>query len=131
MFQLVYKSKPVVGYDPDDCTDILYEARSNNPKMGITGALLFTGSYFVQALEGAEDAVRSVYEKVKKDPRHQDIQCLSEQEIETSEFGRWTMAFQRTAIGPGSDLKNQLETLTENASDETRALFAKFLKKTK
>lgn len=131
MFQLVYKSKPAPGYDPDDCTEILFQSRRNNPKMGITGALLYTGSYFVQALEGSEEAVRDVYAKVKRDPRHQQIECLSEHEVEEAEFGRWTMAFPRTKVNENSDLEHQLEFMTANACEETRALFTKFLAKTR
>ncbi len=131
MFQLVYKSKPAPGYDPDDCTEILFQSRRNNPKMGITGALLYTGTYFVQALEGSEEAVREVYATVKRDPRHEQIECLSEHEVEEAEFGRWTMAFPRTKINENSDLEHQLQFMTESACEETRALFTKFLNKTR
>ncbi|MEO9634642.1 MAG: BLUF domain-containing protein [Parasphingorhabdus sp.] len=131
MFQLIYKSTPTKLYTADDSSDILIQSRRNNPLKNVTGALLYTGSFFVQALEGAEASVRDVYAKVKKDPRHTDIKCLIETEVEEAEFGAWSMAFERTQIGPGADLEKQLAGLTENASDETRALFAKFLGKTK
>lgn len=129
MFQLVYSSKPTRYFEMDDCSNILLQSRRNNPQNNITGALIFTGWHFVQALEGSEEDVRRVYHKVIKDKRHYDIQCLAEDQIAVPEFGRWSMAFERTACGERIGVGQQLEALTREASDETRELFEKFLTK--
>ena len=131
MFQLVYHSKPTSLFEDDDCSYILIQSRENNPKNGITGALLFTGSHFVQALEGPEDVVRRLYQKVAKDQRHTEVTCIFAEEIDEAEFGPWSMAFERTSFGQGAGLEQQLEALTESASEQTRALFAMFLSKAK
>jgi len=129
MFQLVYSSKPTATFEADDCAHILLQSRRNNPRDGVTGALIFTGWHFVQALEGEEEDVRRVFERVLRDKRHRAVECHFEGEIGAPEFGRWTMAFERTACGERVGLGEQLTFLTENASDQTRELFQKFLSK--
>lgn len=129
VFQIVYKSEPTRAFEADDCTDILLQSRRNNPKNGITGALIFTGLHFVQALEGPEETVREVYKAVSRDRRHKNVTCLFAEEIEEAEFGPWSMGFERTSFGKGAGLKEQLHMLTEHASEETCATFEKFLKK--
>lgn len=131
MFQIVYHSKPTNIFEADDCTHILMQSRQNNPRDGITGALVFTGSHFVQALEGEEANVRKAYKRISKDPRHQDITCIVEEKIESAEFGRWSMAFERTEFGRGGSVAHQLDILTKNATEKTREMFLKFLEKTK
>ena len=63
MFQLVYASQPTRHFEADDCTHILMQSRRNNPKLGVTGALIFTGWHFVQALEGREEMFASFIRK--------------------------------------------------------------------
>jgi len=129
MFQLVYSSQPTRYFEAEDCTHILMQSRRNNPKLNVTGALIFTGWHFVQALEGPEDNVRRLYEKVLQDKRHENVEILTEETIEHSEFGRWSMAFERNLCGERMGVGKQLEVLTREASEDTRALFERFLSK--
>lgn len=44
-------------------------ARSNNKRLDVFGALLLSEHWFVQILEGAEDAVRGLYAVIEPDIR--------------------------------------------------------------
>ena len=67
-------------------------ARRNNKAAGITGALLLTGDWFVQVLEGEEAAVRDLYGRIERDPRHDQVALLSAEPEADVVFGRWSMA---------------------------------------
>jgi hypothetical protein len=56
--------------------------------------LLYKGGNFMQVLEGPEDQVMSLYESIKKDPRHKDVATLSKEQIQVRQFPKWEMAFQ-------------------------------------
>ena len=58
---LAYISKSAVNGSREDIqlqiSNILEVAQRNNAAMGITGALLYSGGYFCQVIEGEEDKV--------------------------------------------------------------------------
>ena len=53
------------------------EARSNNKKRGITGALLLSEDRFVQVLEGDEDAVLALFAHIERDGDTTRSRCSS------------------------------------------------------
>jgi len=64
----------------------------NNTKERITGILLSCGGIFFQILEGDDDQVDLLYEKILKDDRHDQIVCLaSELNITERSFPEWSM----------------------------------------
>src|SRR5690349_3749595 len=73
--RLIYRSHSRIS--PDDrsvaLADIFRVARANNKKAGITGALLVTDNWFVQALEGDEVEVEALYARIQKDLRHEHV----------------------------------------------------------
>ena len=48
----------------------------------------------MQVLEGPDEAVNSLYEKIKSDPRHKDVSIISREQISARQFSAWEMAFQ-------------------------------------
>lgn len=68
------------------------QARGNNKARGITGALLLGGGTFVQVLEGDEAAVRSLYDRIVRDPRHDAVSLLDTGAVPARLFSRWAMA---------------------------------------
>lgn len=98
-FRLVYRSRSRIPSDDRSVAlaDIFSEARANNKRAGITGALLVTDHWFVQALEGDESAVRGLYERIAKDARHDEVTVL-ETTAAARVFGRWAMA-QVSSVG--------------------------------
>jgi hypothetical protein len=93
-FRLMYRSHDRVPPEAraDELSDLFVRARSNNQRRNITGALLVTGRWFVQVLEGEEEQVRSLYARIGTDPRHDEIELLSETRADNRIFARWSMA---------------------------------------
>jgi hypothetical protein len=93
-FRLVYRSRSRIPSDDRSVglADIFSVARTNNKRAGVTGALLVTDHWFVQALEGDEATVRGLYERIAKDARHDDVTVLETGAVDGRVFGRWAMA---------------------------------------
>lgn len=72
---------------------ILDAAHRNNPALGVTGALLYSGGWFCQVLEGEEDVLDELFETIQMDPRHNQVTVLHFDEIETRGFDEWAMAY--------------------------------------
>jgi hypothetical protein len=88
--QLVYSSRPF-GYDDLTLTGILLQARENNARNGITGALICRGDLFVQMLEGPRDVVTSTFARIVRDERHADVMKLLCRDIDKRLFPEWSM----------------------------------------
>ena len=93
-FRLVYRSRNLLepGRADSDLGAIFLSARSNNREQDITGALLVTAGSFVQTLEGEEEAVRALYDRIEKDSRHDDVTLLRAEQVGDRAFSRWAMA---------------------------------------
>ena len=93
-FRLIYRSHSRIRRDDRDTAlaEIFTEARSNNKKTNITGALLITDNWFVQALEGERSAVQSLYERISSDDRHHDLSVVQSGPVDSRAFPRWAMA---------------------------------------
>lgn len=95
MIQITYISTPSRPISTDDLMDILNGARTNNVNIGVSGMLLFTGSNFIQTLEGDEKVVEDLISTIKKDPRHKDLRVIEKKKITSREYAEWTMGFKR------------------------------------
>lgn len=93
-FRLVYRSHSRIAADEREAVlgQIFDVARAKNKAVGVTGALLITDHYFVQALEGDEAVVRPLYERISEDERHDDVVLLDERSVPSRIFPRWAMA---------------------------------------
>ncbi|MEF8833508.1 MAG: BLUF domain-containing protein [Halofilum sp. (in: g-proteobacteria)] len=72
---------------------ILQACKTNNPKREIGGVLHYGHGYFLQVLEGPENEVKALYEKIGRDPRHQDVRTLDERRVEERRFPDWSMKY--------------------------------------
>ena len=70
---------------------------NNNVCDDVTGMLLYGNETFLQALEGDEKSVDDLVEKIKKDPRHTNIQFLHRRTIERRQYSEWSMGFKRVS----------------------------------
>ena len=83
--------------EPDTALQaILAESRNNNARFGITGILLFDGTYFMQTIEGPLDETSTLFTRIVNDRRHDDVVPFGVSKIETRSFPDWTMEL----IGP-------------------------------
>ena len=72
-FQLIYSSRPAFKLEEQNLIEILKDAQKYNQDEGISGFLLYGPDKLIQLLEGEEQKVVSLYQKIKKDRRHSDI----------------------------------------------------------
>ena len=103
MFYLIYVSHAADGLKSSDLHDILNKAHQVNANLGITGLLLYKNKRFMQLIEGQEDAVRGLYQKILQDPRHRDLIVLQEDTEPERQFPEWSMAFRNLNTLPSAD----------------------------
>lgn len=92
-YQLVYSSSPAKKMMQSNLYIILRNARLKNKRANVTGLLVLTDGSFLQVLEGEENIVKTIFEKIQLDTRHQDITILSEGNVENRAFPNWEMAY--------------------------------------
>ena len=73
--------------------ELLTKARHYNGAHQISGLLLCRNWQCVQILEGEEAALRLLYAKIQRDPRHHALVVLADEPLPARNFGAWAMAF--------------------------------------
>ena len=111
MFYLVYVSVAAEKASKDDLLEILARSRTNNAEAGITGMLLYKDGNYMQVLEGEEKAVRDLYARIRRDPRHLGIVTLVEGRRDNRCFGDWSMGFQDLSSPEARDVPGYSEFL--------------------
>lgn len=92
MHQLLYVSATARDVPEALLADILAASRRNNLKLGVTGMLLHAEGGFLQILEGKQDVVSALYDRIALDKRHWKAQCLLRLDAQPA-FADWSMGF--------------------------------------
>ncbi len=97
LYRLVYCSRNrLQGTDAQvtaELQGILASARKNNPKLGVTGALLYNAGNFAQVLEGSLESIQQIFEIIQRDPRHSEVTVVESGPAAERDFPEWSMAF--------------------------------------
>jgi hypothetical protein len=97
LYRLVYYSHSRLPASTEAMADsvdsILDAACRNNPRLGVTGALMFNRGCFAQVLEGTRESVARTFERIQQDPRHGDVSLLEFAPAKARAFENWSMAF--------------------------------------
>ncbi|WP_229736785.1 BLUF domain-containing protein [Blastomonas aquatica] len=88
--QLIYMSQPF-GYDGATLSGILSSARRNNPRLGITGALICRHDIYLQLLEGPPQSVDTLFQSISSDDRHLAVTLLHRADVDHRLFPEWAM----------------------------------------
>ena len=91
LVRLMYASRATEPVRPETLTAILKKSTQNNPGVGVTGVLCFSGAIFLQVLEGGRSQVSKLYNRIAQDPRHTDVVLLRYEEIDERSFAGWSM----------------------------------------
>jgi len=89
--QLVYASRTVGALDHLDVQQVIATSRRHNWRGGVTGSLLFTGTGFVQVLEGRRDTVQKLFDRIACDKRHTKVRIVLQAPLAKRVFPDWTM----------------------------------------
>lgn len=92
---LLYVSKTCLDTErsDDEVADIVSKSIARNRALGVTGALLFTGAYFAQRLEGPKESIDELMLSISADRRHKCIRVADDGLIEMRDFSDWNMAY--------------------------------------
>lgn len=90
MKQMIYRSQPF-GFDRAMLAGILVDARRNNPRDGITGALICRQDLYLQLIEGPDAAIDALYARITRDDRHDNIVLLLSEIVDRPLFAEWAM----------------------------------------
>lgn len=99
LIRLIYASQSTNPADENyggvqvDVGRILMQSRKNNPRYEIGGVLYFSNNYFFQCLEGRQDVVNRLYNRITEDPRHENVQSLSVNRVNERYFTNWSMKY--------------------------------------
>lgn len=126
--QLVYVSASPALMGDAELRGILDVSQRNNAAIRVTGALLYAGGNFMQALEGPPAAVEAVFRRVEADARHRRVMVLYDAPAAERAFPDWSMGFVETGDG-SEESRRAVETfyaLTASQPGRARRLLASF-----
>ena len=118
MFFLVYVSSAVAPFTPPELVDLLAKSHENNGKLSISGMLLYKDGNFMQVLEGEEEAVRTLYAKIGRDPRHRGLLTLLQGGLAERQFPDWSMGFRYLSAADVLAMPGYDEFLNTPLTDE-------------
>jgi hypothetical protein len=110
---------------------ILDKARKFNTANKITGMLLFRDGFFIQALEGEENVIDALFEKVKNDRRHYNVLQLYKEPITRRHFPEWAMGFESPNIDEIKQTAGFSEFMLRQHSESLKELATQFDKTVK
>ena len=111
---LVYCSQASADLGDEVIASIIATARHHNPRLGITGLLVFGQGIFFQWLEGPRDNVTGLLARIAADTRHTHLVVLrQEDDIRDRLFPEWDMEWVEAA-----DIREVLEDALEQSADE-------------
>jgi hypothetical protein len=108
-----------------NCTDheiekILASCKTNNAPLDVTGVLIYSENRFVQYVEGESTVLTSLYDKIKKDARHEKAVMISYSPIASRIFPSWQMGSRKLA----SDDVNFLTDITTEDKAEFKNILS-------
>lgn len=124
MILMIYVSSAVGRLDGESLDRILEVSRRNNARDGISGALLYADGSFIQAIEGAPEAIDRLMARIDRDPRHRDLTVISRMPIDRRQFAEWSMGFRRFDGADAKALSDAVLDLSRPLADlaESRSL---------
>lgn len=122
---LLYISRSTIAPEEAEAVvaGIVAASVTRNAAAGVTGALLFTGTHFAQALEGDKAAIEDLMHRVTCDTRHDEIVIVEQGSLEQRRFETWSMAY----FGPSQFVSRHVTRLLNDPSPAERRRAADWL----
>lgn len=119
---LTYSSRAGLDLLARDLVSIHESARHLNALDGITGLLIFNGTTFLQVIEGAEQAIEALLERLRADPRHSSLEVLDERVVSDRSFPDWSMELLQVSAAHMEARREIESALPADMTAEVRAL---------
>ena len=84
-----------------DLATIARQSQRNNPREGLTGALVYDQGFFIQLLEGPSNAVTALLSRIMSDPRCANVQIIMTRQMGERSLGEWAMLILRSDVEGG------------------------------
>jgi Sensors of blue-light using FAD. len=123
MMTIVYRSEATHKLSPADLAQLCLASARKNQALGITGFLLHLDGLFLQVLEGDRAAVEPLFETIRRDVRHRNVEILlsSEDNAAQPNFAFWSMNLGplddeefHTRVMQGMTSRKEFEALTHD-----------------
>lgn len=96
IYQKVYVSTSIKQMSTSELDILVNHATKENHKNQITGILLFTGTSYLQLLEGEISKVKQTYKKIFNDPRHTSLSIICQRQINERCYPKINFSFRTT-----------------------------------
>jgi Sensors of blue-light using FAD len=97
---LAYRSRAKKPQTDRELGVLVQASQQRNRERSITGQLIYEDQRFFQWIEGPGDQLKELWEAIKRDPRHTDIEVLGNQQIPARFFGDWNLLLATKFEGP-------------------------------
>ena len=92
LLRIMYSSVMPKNLDEKELNLLLAQSVANNKRDDITGVLMVDRALYIQYIEGPQEAVRALWQRIGQDTRHHLIVQLYEEEgLQPRLFGQWAM----------------------------------------
>lgn len=93
-YQLIFTSRATVEVTIQMLLELMQKAEQHNNQNSISGLLLYANNRFIQLIEGRHrEPVRTLFSKIKKDPRHTNVNVITAGEGHEMHMSAWVMGF--------------------------------------
>ncbi|HSG88962.1 MAG TPA: BLUF domain-containing protein [Pseudomonadales bacterium] len=129
---LCYFSRLAEDIGQVEIREIVAKASRKNAIAGITGCLVVDGGFFAQVLEGPDDVVRAIVDRIAQDSRHHDMRIVWLDTISERAFQTWAMSGIDLAHAPDPHassirgLREDLHQFLEMTPDGSQRQFPEF-----
>lgn len=97
LFRLVYRSRSAIAGGAEAVQQtidaVVAASQRRNAQAGVTGTLMSTGLFFVQALEGSAAAVEAIFDRICCDLRHTGLEVIECGPVLEPGFGNGAMTY--------------------------------------
>jgi hypothetical protein len=105
MRRIIYASRALHDFSDQELVALLLRARATNEDRGITGMLVYASRSFLQQLEGDDEDVEVVWDRIRMDDRHTELRVLADGPTGSRLFADWSMGFEHVT---SADLERTL-----------------------
>ena len=93
LYEILYTSTLAPTAQVTQVAGIVTAARSRNAARDITGLLVFDGMRFCQQIEGERGDVLALMERIRSDPRHENVTIAHQGPLDQRRFQRFSMGY--------------------------------------
>ncbi|NCV61997.1 MAG: BLUF domain-containing protein [Betaproteobacteria bacterium] len=95
LLRITYISEESKPFSISALLELLQQCHINNPRLGLTGLLIYGNGTFLQSIEGEDEAVKSIVDKISQDQRHRGFKILRKELATERFYTDWSMRFER------------------------------------